>query len=546
MSLISQLSDIFNNPDFPSQVSSISKSTQHRAYLRIDASLTDDSRTFLLGYIDLHSGQLVSNQTPTPTSGVGTSQDDIPPTPQSIESNHPNKRRKTSSFSGSIPIESAKHHDPTHPHTRQVHSDTRFPQRKKPETDGIVLEPTSTDKLIAGIWRQLFSSVKLSQSCPIIEPGINIRTGVSGEVFRAVNTLCVKYYNHSHSSRALEMIVQAYWIDCYEARIAVLRLENPNCPMTEARMMALKEACAVLNWKEKDLRNRIAIWRGYKEIKDAGGWASLIFASSGVYRFCKYRSGFNGNFATRLRQLQSAFEVAADTLHPEWRELLHVIGQAEPRRYHGHPHEWVTVTTGPAVPLGSTYGHLSLPDGFHYRFLDECVIDSTVFEKDPRMMPGLDKDICRVCRGRQADEVEANQCVCFPTVFGGVKAPVAVQLVRTAGKNNGIIARSDFDRGTAIGEFIGFITAGIKGRDVMVGQGYQIFQGEMGNFTRFINHSCRPNSQFERFCWRGKERIIVVSRGVSAGSEVTVDYSDGYWEELEKKCLCGENNCRYI
>lgn len=77
------------------------------------------------------------------------------------------------------------------------------------------------------------------------------------QVFRAVNTLCLKYYNQSQSSRALEMIVQAYWIECYEARIAVLRLENPNLSAMEIRMMGLREACAVLNWKEKDLRNRM-------------------------------------------------------------------------------------------------------------------------------------------------------------------------------------------------------------------------------------------------------------------------------------------------
>lgn len=78
-------------------------------------------------------------------------------------------------------------------------------------------------------------------------------------MFRAVNTLCLKYYNQSQSSRALEMIVQAYWIECYEARIAVIRLQSPNFSITEARMMALKEACAVLNWKEKDLRNRMLV-----------------------------------------------------------------------------------------------------------------------------------------------------------------------------------------------------------------------------------------------------------------------------------------------
>lgn len=368
---------------------------------------------------------------------------------------------------------------------RQVHTETRFPQRKKPGKEGPVLEPTSTDRLIAGIWRQLFSPVQLarvspvSRSCPmaiestglmpsnfqISEPGVNIRTGVSGEVFRAVNILCMKYYNQSQSSRALEMIVQAYWIECYEARIAVIRLENPRYSSTEARMVALKEACAVLNWKEKDLRNRMyvqpkmenstikkltqmtrAIWRGYKEIKDAGGWASLIFASTGVYRFCKYRTGFGDGFATRLRHLRSAFEVAADTLHPEWRDLLHVIGQGEPRRYHGHPHEWVTVPGGEAaVPLGSTYGHLDLPHGFQYRFIDDCILDPRVFgTDDPRVVTELDNtDTCQVCKERQSDVIEENQCSCFPSLFGAARSPAPVQVFHTAsGKNNGVVARS--------------------------------------------------------------------------------------------------------
>lgn len=68
---------------------------------------------------------------------------------------------------------------------------------------------------------------------------------------------CLRYYNQSQSSRALEMIVQAYWIECYEARIAARRAENPDFSATEARMAVLTEGCAVLGWKEKDLRNRL-------------------------------------------------------------------------------------------------------------------------------------------------------------------------------------------------------------------------------------------------------------------------------------------------
>ena len=46
---------------------------------------------------------------------------------------------------------------------RQVHTETRFPQRKKPAKEGSVLEPTSTDRLISGIWRQLFSPVQFAR-----------------------------------------------------------------------------------------------------------------------------------------------------------------------------------------------------------------------------------------------------------------------------------------------------------------------------------------------------------------------------------------------
>ena len=74
---------------------------------------------------------------------------------------------------------------------------------------------------------------------------------------------------------------------------------------------------------------------------------------------------------------------------------------------------------------------------------------------------------------------------------------------------------------------------------------YQIFQRRKGNFTRFINHSCNPNSQYERFTWLGLQRIVLVSRGIEAGQEITVDYGEGYWQNLDKICRCGESCCRY-
>ncbi|KAJ6134484.1 SET domain-containing protein [Penicillium sp. IBT 18751x] len=463
------------------------------------------------------------------------------------------------------------------PSVRQFHSDARFPQRRG-STKGTsvpTLQPSSIDKLISGIWWQLHSPITLRPQTKVQDrrPEISLSTGVSREVctislhidsafwlivislavqvFRAISGLCKEYNNQSKSSRALEMVVQAHWVECYEARIASILLECPSCTKSEARIIALKEACSTLGWLEKELRNRLAIWRGYKEIKDYGGWASLIFAGSGVYRLCKYRIGFNDGLATRLRHIASSLEVAADTLHPGWRDLLRIVNQNEQRRYSGHPHEWVTVDSGPALPLKNTYSHLSLPGGFNFEFVNDCVIDQEVFGlEDPRREPEIDPNICRICKKQQADDMVSNHCSCFPTLFGSVRYPPPVQIYHTAsGKNNGVVARCHFERGTAIAEFVGFITYGIDGLDVMMGgtpeRPYQIFQGNMGNFTRFINHSCRPNSQFQRFYWRGIERVLVVSRGVSAGSEITVDYSDFYWRKLKKNCLCGEPGCRY-
>lgn len=55
------------------------------------------------------------------------------------------------------------------------------------------------------------------------------------------------------------MIAQAYWVECYEGRIAAVRTENEGYSATDAHMAVLAEACAALGWKEKDLRNRLFV-----------------------------------------------------------------------------------------------------------------------------------------------------------------------------------------------------------------------------------------------------------------------------------------------
>ena len=302
----------------------------------------------------------------------------------------------------------------------------------------------------------------------------------------------------------------------------------------------------------------MAIWRGYKEVKDAAGWAALVFAGMGIYRFCKYRVGFDKDAMRRLRNLRKRLEVAADTLHPTWRQLLAIVGESQTLQYPGHPHEWVVYEDGSdPLPLRQTY--LVHDPYFAFEHVDESIIDESVWGcDDPRWTPQSNAVakpggayICALCKEQQSDTAQENSCFCFPSLFGCVKRkPPPVQVYRTPdGKSNGLVALTSFDRGMEIGELVGLITKGVRHLDVMDSStplaSYQMWQGRVGNYTRFINHSCKANAQSSTFTWLDTQRIVLVSKGVEAGSEITLDYGDKYWAGLDKSCLCGESCCRY-
>ncbi|KAL9037792.1 MAG: hypothetical protein Q9180_003519 [Flavoplaca navasiana] len=441
---------------------------------------------------------------------------------------------------------------------RQLQSDThKLPQRRKIIAGRPSKAPRSAITVIGSIWKTVYGPITIDPTATFEgrDTSLMLTEHVSDykmdqNTFARINALCLKATTLSKSARALEVIVQAHWIDCYDARIEILAEENPRLSPTEARMAGLVEACTALGWTQKELRNRMMIWRGYKEIKDAGGWVCLVFTGSGIYSTCKYRVGFADGLLQRLKKIRASLEVAADTLHPNWRQLLIPVGATETqRRYTGHPHHWVVDGEKDAIPLPTTY-HQWDPD-FSFQHLVQCILDDCWHSQDPRLVCTGNTFTCSECGQMQSDDPQLNKCVCFAVLSSCnniVRIPV--QVARCPhGKNNGLFARCAFERGTAVGEFVGLVTRGIEGVDVMMGghgdTQYQIYQGRLGNYTRFINHSCAPNAQFTKFVFCGIERILVVSKGIEAGMEITVDYSSSYWNKLDKICLCGESCCRY-
>lgn len=446
---------------------------------------------------------------------------------------------------------------PTSPQPKKSSRHTHLAQ--KSDSDEIILpiNDDALDKLINGVWQALFSDFK-------VDPGDffqNVRTiADSGDLelfgssvvdetttssdgavaarslFSRVNLIARKVSQTSKFCRALEVSVQARWMHCFDDRVQVLSLtHSPEV----AKKLAMGEACSDFGWSEKELRNKMCVWRGYQEIAQHGGYVTLIFAGPGLYRFCKYRLSFNDKSLKALLDLRPAFEVAADTLHPCWRHILGFLGLSQVRKYTGHLHDWVIRgPCGDPLPLATTYHKWD--KHFSYQHIQESIIDKDVWgDHDPRSISQLTAPLsrsCEICREYQADNSAQNRCKCFPTIYGHSHAKLPpVQVAQTlSGKNNGLFACLPFAAGEALGEFVGEITSGITGLDVMFGQtettSYQIWQGKSGNYTRFVNHSCKPNAHYEHFNWRGTQRIVLVSRGIKAGEEVTVDYSDIYWK----------------
>lgn len=66
----------------------------------------------------------------------------------------------------------------------------------------------------------------------------------------------------------------------------------------------------------------------------------------------------------------------------------------------------------------------------------------------------------------------------------------------------------------------------------------------MGNDCRFVNHSCSPNCQMQRWEVNGEPRMALFSlRKIKQGEEITFNYNFSPFNDAQK-CECGENECR--
>jgi histone-lysine N-methyltransferase ASH1L len=70
----------------------------------------------------------------------------------------------------------------------------------------------------------------------------------------------------------------------------------------------------------------------------------------------------------------------------------------------------------------------------------------------------------------------------------------------------------------------------------------------MGGDGRFVNHSCEPNCEMQKWSVLGLPRMaLFASRDIKPGEELTYDYNFALFNPSEgQQCRCGSSACRGV
>lgn len=70
----------------------------------------------------------------------------------------------------------------------------------------------------------------------------------------------------------------------------------------------------------------------------------------------------------------------------------------------------------------------------------------------------------------------------------------------------------------------------------------------MGGDGRFVNHSCQPNCEMQKWSVNGQFRMALFAlRDIKEGEELTYDYNFSLFNPADgQQCKCGSDNCRGV
>ncbi|BFF94646.1 probable histone-lysine N-methyltransferase [Drosophila madeirensis] len=134
------------------------------------------------------------------------------------------------------------------------------------------------------------------------------------------------------------------------------------------------------------------------------------------------------------------------------------------------------------------------------------------------------------------------------------------RVFRTEKKGCGVAAELRIPAGEYIVEYVGevidseefqrrqhfYARDGQQHYYFMALRGEAIIDATMGaNISRFINHSCEPNAETQKWSVNGEVRIGLFSvKCIMPGEEITFNYRYQQYGNIAQRCHCGAANCR--
>ncbi|CAE1316000.1 WHSC1 [Acanthosepion pharaonis] len=130
---------------------------------------------------------------------------------------------------------------------------------------------------------------------------------------------------------------------------------------------------------------------------------------------------------------------------------------------------------------------------------------------------------------------------------------------KTATRGWGLMTNVDIKKGQFVNEYVGDLIDEeeckkriLKAHEDNVSNFYMltldknriIDAGPKGNLSRFMNHSCQPNCETQKWMVNGDVRVGLFSlHDIPAGSELTFNYNLDCLGNEKKICACGAPNC---
>ncbi|KAK7904576.1 hypothetical protein WMY93_017183 [Mugilogobius chulae] len=133
------------------------------------------------------------------------------------------------------------------------------------------------------------------------------------------------------------------------------------------------------------------------------------------------------------------------------------------------------------------------------------------------------------------------------------------KIIKTPGKGWGLISLRDIKKGEFVNEYIGELIdeeechSRIKYAQennitnfymLTIDKDRIIDAGPKGNYSRFMNHSCQPNCETQKWTVNGDTRVgLFAVRDIPTGTELTFNYNLDCLGNDKMVCRCGAPNC---